>query len=475
LAWVLGCDKAPTPGGAAGAAASGAPSLASALPAGRPAPSAGDASSTSSSGAYELVRSLTDEVGPRPAGSPGDARAVAWAQATMRALGLQNVRAEPATVAHWERGAEYAELVGPAAHRLAVTALGNSVGTPAEGVEAEVVEAPSLDALDALGRARVEGKIVFVDVKTARERDGAGYGRSSPVRHQAAARAGALGAKAVVIRSVGTDGNRLPHTGAMRYADGGARVPAAALSSPDADLLHRALAGGAPVRLRLVLGCKTLPSARSANVVGEVVGAERPDEVVLLGAHLDSWDLGTGALDDGAGCALVLEAARRLAGPGARPRRTVRAVLFANEENGLDGARAYAEAHAAELGRHFVALEADAGAGRVFAARARAGEGEAALRSALGAALGPLGVLAGTEPARGGADLSPLRKAGVPLVDLLQDMHEYFDHHHTANDTLDKIDPDAFAQAADAWAAAARLLADAPLSLGRAAGDAAEH
>ncbi len=415
------------------------------------------------------MRSLTDEVGPRPAGSPADARAAAWALATMRSLGLENVRLEAVKVARWERGVEHAELAGPSPRRLAVTALGNSVGTPPEGVEAEVVEVPSLDALDALGRGAVEGKIVFVNAPTRRARDGAGYGETSAVRRDAAARAGALGAKAVVIRSVGTDSNRLPHTGAMRYGDGAARVPAAALAAPDADLLHRAASGGAPARLRLVLGCKALPEGASANVVGEVVGGERPAEVVLLGAHLDSWDLGSGALDDGAGCALALDAAREFARAGARPKRTLRVVLFANEENGLEGARAYAEAHKAELDDHVAALEADAGAGRVYAVRVRAGEGAEALRSALAAALGPLGVVAAPEPARGGSDLRPLRQAGVPLVDLAQDMHDYFDHHHTANDTLDKIDPAALAQAAGAWAAAARVLTDAPLRPGRSA------
>jgi hypothetical protein len=418
--------------------------------------------------AYELVRALTDEAGPRPAGSPADARAVAWALTTMRAIGLEQVRAEPVTVERWERGVETAELVGATPQRLAVTALGNSVGTPPEGVEAEVIEVPSLDALDALGRGPVEGKIVFVNATTARTRDGSGYGATSLVRRQAAARAGALGAKAVVIRSVGTDHNRLPHTGSMRYGQGPARVPAAALSAPDADLLHRAVASGSPARLRLVLGCKALPEGPSANVVGEVIGSERPDEIVLIGAHLDSWDLGTGAIDDGAGCAIVLDVARQLARPEARPRRTLRVVLFANEENGLSGAKAYAEAHKAELARHTAALEADAGAGRVYAVRVRAGEGAEALRSALGAALGPFSAVAVAEAANGGADLRPLRPAGVPFVDLAQDMHEYFDHHHSANDTFDKIDRDAIGQAAGAWAAAVRVLTDSPLTPGRA-------
>ncbi|HEU4534018.1 MAG TPA: M20/M25/M40 family metallo-hydrolase, partial [Polyangiaceae bacterium] len=418
--------------------------------------------------AWQRLAEMTDTYGSRLSGSENLQRTIEWAMAAMKADGLENVRAEPVAVERWERGAESAELLGAAPQRLAVSALGNSVGTPPEGVEAEVVEVPSLDALDALGRGPVEGKIVFVNAPTARTRDGSGYGVTSGVRRQAAARAGALGAKAVVIRSVGTDQNRLPHTGSMRYAEGAARVPAAALAAPDADLLHRAVASGSPARLRLVLGCKALPDGASANVVGEVVGRDRPDEIVLIGAHLDSWDLGTGALDDGAGCAIVLDVARQLARPEVRPRRTLRVALFANEENGLSGAKAYAEAHRDELARHAAALEADSGAGRVYAARVRAGEGAEGLRAALGAALAPFGAVAAPEPANGGADLRPLRPAGVPLVDLAQDMHDYFDHHHSANDTFDKIDRDAIGQAAGAWAAAVRVLTDAPLSPGRA-------
>jgi Zn-dependent M28 family amino/carboxypeptidase len=229
------------------------------------------------------------------------------------------------------------------------------------------------------------------------------------------------------------------------------------------------------VRFRLRLGARDLPQERSSNVVGELRGSERPEEIVLLACHLDSWDLGTGALDDGAGCGIVLDVARQLARADVKPRRTVRVVLFANEENGLDGAKAYAEAHRDELDRHAVALEADAGDGRVFAVRVRGGEGADSLRTALGAALEPLGVLADFEPAHGGADLSPLRKAGVPLVDLAQDMDGYFDLHHTANDTFDKIDRDAIAQAAGAWFAAARVLADSPIALGRLSSETTHH
>jgi hypothetical protein len=420
------------------------------------------------SGAAELVRSLSDEVGPRLSGSPGDARAVAWALRTMRAMGLANVRAEPVRVPRWERGAERGDVIAPFPHPVALAALGGSVGTPPDGVEAEVVEAASLDALDALPEARVRGRIVYLHRVMARHRTGQGYGEAVPVRVRAAVAAARKGAIAVILRSIGTDGTRAPHTGAMRYDDAVPRIPAAALSTADGDILHRILAEhpGA-VRFRLSLGCRTLPDADSANVVGEVPGGELAGEVVLLGAHLDSWDLGTGALDDGAGIAIVLTAARAVMAAGT-PRRTVRVVLFANEENGGAGARAYAEAHRDELARHAVALEADAGDGRVLTTRyAGAAEGrEAFHRVAL--ALAPMGVREGAEAAHGGADLGPLGPAGVPRVDLGQDMRTYFDHHHTANDTPAVLDERALDQAVAVWTAAVGAMASMRESFGRA-------
>jgi carboxypeptidase Q len=421
------------------------------------------------SGAGDLVRSLSDEVGPRLAGSPGDARAVAWALRTMRALGLAHVRAEPVRVPHWERGAERGEIVAPYPHAVALAALGGSVGTPPDGVEAEVVEVGSLDALAALADERVRGRIVYVHGVMARTPTGQGYGDAVPVRVRAAVAAARKGAVAVIIRSVGTDRSRAPHTGAMRYDDAVLRIPAAALSTADADILHRVVAASpaGSVRFRLTLGCRTLPDADSANVVGEVVGTEGAREVVLLGAHLDSWDLGTGALDDGAGVAIVLTTARNVMAAGA-PRRTVRVVLFANEENGVAGALAYAAAHRDELAQHIVALEADAGDGRVGVARyAGAPEGRARFH-AVAETLAPMGVRERDEPAHGGADLAPMGSAGVPRVDLGQDMSTYFDHHHTANDTPAVLDERALDQAVAVWTAAVRGFAAMDGDFGRA-------
>lgn len=419
-------------------------------------------------GATEIVRSLTYEVGPRSAGSPGDRAAVEWALRRLKALGLQNVRAEKVTVPHWDRGAEAGEILAPWPQPVHLTALGGSAGTPEGGIEAEVMGLPSLAALTALPEGAAQGKIVFVDAKMERSRDGLGYAQTVPVRGSGPSEAARRGAVALLIRSVGTGTHRFPHTGSTRYQEGVPQIPAAALAIPDADLLAAELASGKPVRFRLSLGARSLPDAESANVIGEVPGRERPEEVVLLGAHLDSWDLGTGAIDDGAGCAIVAETARRIAALPQRPRRTVRVVLFANEEHGLSGARAYAQAHAAELPRHVLAIESDLGAGKVWGLAGRIDPARQPLLEELGRLLAPLGVATSSDPAFGGADLSPLTTARVPWVDLRQDATGYFDYHHTADDTADKIDPGEMDQNVAAWAALVYAVAEIPGDLGRA-------
>ena len=295
------------------------------------------------------------------------------------------------------------------------------------------------------------------------------------VRSSGAIAAAKLGAVGVVIRSIGTGVNRTPHTGAMRYDPKVPKIPAAALAIPDADLLHRVVAQGKPVRLKLELGAKTLPEADSANVIGEVLGSSLPDEVVLLGAHLDSWDLGQGALDDGAGCAIILEAGRQIARMDPKPKRTVRIVFFANEENGLAGATAYAKAHAAEIPKHVIAFEADFGAARVVEVRYAGAEDKRPQFLTIAALLKPLGVTLSTEPAGGGADISPLQALGVPMLDLRQDGTTYFDFHHTANDTVERIEKAEIDQAAAAFAAAAYAAADAPSDFGRLPEDKRDH
>ena len=425
--------------------------------------------------ALETVKSLIDEASPRLSGSAGGKAAIGWAQRAMEAAGLARVHAEPVKVPHWERGDESGELLAPYAHALSLAALGGSVGTPAAGLEAEVIEVASLDALDKLDPKDVKGKIVFFHVIMERLNDGSGYGKAVRVRSSGAIAAAKLGAVGVVIRSIGTGVNRTPHTGAMRYDPKVPKIPAAALAIPDADLLHRVVAQGKPVRLKLELGAKTLPEADSANVIGEVLGSSLPDEVVLLGAHLDSWDLGQGALDDGAGCAIILEAGRQIARMDPKPKRTVRIVFFANEENGLAGATAYAKAHAAEIPKHVIAFEADFGAARVVEVRYAGAEEKRPQFLTIAALLKPLGVTLSTEPAGGGADISPLQALGVPMLDLRQDGTTYFDFHHTANDTVERIEKAEIDQAAAAFAAAAYAAADAPSDFGRLPEDKRDH
>jgi Zn-dependent M28 family amino/carboxypeptidase len=418
--------------------------------------------------AAELVRSLTVVAGPRLAGSPGDARAVAWAEAKLRELGFENVRAEPVTVPHWERGIERAEIVAPHAQPLHVTALGGSVATPPEGLVAPVLRVGSLDELIALPDGAASGRIVFIDRPMERARDGSGYGPVVAGRGRGAAEGARKGAVAVLIRSAATGTHRFPHTGGMRYDDTVAKIPAGALAVPDADLLAAQLELGGPVTLRLTLETRTLPDAPSANVIGEIRGREQPDEIVLLGAHLDSWDLGTGALDDGAGVAIVISAARRIAALPERPRRTIRVVLFANEEFGLSGGRAYAADHAAELDRHVLATEADFGDGKVWRFSSAVAPEALPRMERLAALLAPLGIEHAGNTANGGADLSPLAAGRVPLADLFQDGSTYFDYHHTADDTFDKIDPESLAQNVAAYAITAWFAAEDEEGFGRA-------
>jgi Zn-dependent M28 family amino/carboxypeptidase len=411
--------------------------------------------------AYARLRELTDTIGPRLSGSPAAEAAVQWGLKTMRQDGLA-ARLEPVKVPHWVRGEESGEILpssSSAGHRLALTALGNGVGGAAT---AEVVEAHSLAEVAALGAA-ARGKIVFFNhTMTTPE----GYGQFVEMRSRGPSAAARVGAVAVLLRSLSTASLRSPHTGMTSYSPDAPRIPAAAVSTEDADLLHRLLQRG-PVRVRLSLGCRMLPDADSANVVADVPGRERPDEVVLIGAHLDSWDLGTGANDDGAGVVMVMEAGRLVASLPQRPRRTLRVVLFMNEENGLAGGKAYAAAHQAELGKHVAALEADSGAARPLSIRLRAGEGGVAL---LAPWLAPLETAMGLRlesGEAGGADLSPMEPASIPLVVVHPDGTHYFDIHHTAADTLDKIDPTELAKNAAAIAMVAWSLAEMPEVLPR--------
>lgn len=419
--------------------------------------------------AYEFVRSLTTEVGPRLAGSDGDRRGVEWGVRKLKELGFSNVRAEKVTVPHWVRGSESGEILTPFPQPVALTALGGSVGTPEAGIEGEVVEVARLEDLDKLAPDAVRGKILFISNRMERTQDGSGYGRAVGARSAGPSRAGELGAIALLIRSISTSDDRLPHTGATRYEEGGPRIPAAALSNPDADLLAAKIAAskGTPVRFRLKLGAQYLPEAESANVIGEIPGREKPEEIVLLGCHLDSWDLGTGAIDDATGCAIVSEAARLIGQLQQRPRRTIRVVLYANEEFGLSGARGYAEKYAADLPKHIIAAESDFGTGRIWQISSRVDPATRPRVEQIAELLKPLDIALGGNEAGGGADLIPLAPARVPVVSLNQDGTTYFDYHHTANDTLDKVDVKALDQNVAAWAVFAYVAAEMEGDFGR--------
>lgn len=391
--------------------------------------------------AYELTRSLTTEVGPRLAGSAGDARAVAWAVAKLQALGFSNVRAEPVTVPRWVRGDVSAEITAPWPQVLAVAALGGSNGTPPDGIEAEVVPVSTLDDLKAQPRERIAGRIVFFTPRMERSRDGHGYGKVVAPRSTGAAEAARLGAVAMVMRSAGTSVSRTPHTGAQHYSDGIPPIPAFALSNPDADMLEQQLASGRPVRLRVANTSRWDGEAQSANVIGEIPGGRLKDEVILLGAHLDSWDLGTGAHDDATGVGIITAAAKLAAAATPRPQRTIRVVFYANEEFGLSGAKAYAAQYKDQVDRHVLGLESDLGAFRPYALAARVAPDRLPLVRTIQSLLEPLGVDYGGTEASGGADVGQLRPLGMPVMDLTTDAAPYFDLHHTANDTFDQVDP----------------------------------
>ncbi|MCA1829008.1 MAG: M28 family peptidase [Myxococcales bacterium] len=411
--------------------------------------------------AYSRLEELSDTIGPRLSGSPGAEAAVSWAFDKLKRDGL-SVRLEPVKVPHWVRGEERGEILprpGIVGHPLYLTALGGSVGGDVTG---EVIEARSLKEVAALGSA-ARGKIIFLNHTMGTE---GGYGQFVELRSHGPVEAAKVGAAGVLLRSLATASLRTPHTGVTQYEDGVPRIPAAAITTEDAALIHRLLARG-PVRAHFTLGSRWLPDADSANVVADVRGREKPDEVVLLGAHLDSWDLAEGSNDDGAGVAMVMEAGRLIASLKTPPRRTVRVVLFMNEENGLAGGKGYAAAHAGELGRHVVAMEADSGAHRPIGIVVHsAGDGAALLKPWL-TPLASLGLDSPIDGETGGADIGPLAPASVPFAGVSVDGTHYFDLHHSPADTFDHIDAESLAKDAAAYAVLAYAFAEMPQTLAR--------
>lgn len=418
-----------------------------------------------SSLSYDIVESLTVEVGPRLAGSEKDLIAVQWAENKLNSLGFDKVYKEAVKVPVWQRGEAKASIVSPFAQPLVITALGGSVGTPEEGINAPIVRFESLEALKLAEPSQVLGKIVFIDHITPRFKTGKGYGITVGGRSRGAIAAAEKGALAIVIRSIGTDHDRMAHTGMMRYQEGVEKIPAAAMSNPDADLIALMLKRDPNVILHLKLTPKNLGYATSYNVIAEVTGSSKPDEIVLIGAHLDSWDEGTGAIDDGAGVAIVTTAGHLISQLPQRPARTVRVVLYAAEELGLIGGKSYAKAHQHELDKHYIAAESDFGAGYIYQLDFNVADSAFAAIQAHTASMQANGVAMGNNQASGGPDVSMLPNHGVPVASLRQDGTDYFDYHHTPNDTLDKIDPKALAQNAAAYAQFAYLMAQSEIEL----------
>jgi len=404
--------------------------------------------------AWQRLALLGDTFGHRLSGSPNLEAAITWAVAEMKKDGLENVHAEPVKVPHWVRGRETLEIAGPIPQPLVILGLGGSVGTAPGGIEAEVLVVRSFEELDAAG-ARAKGKIVLFNVPFTT------YGETVRFRASGPSRAGALGAVAALVRAVGPAGLRTPHTGALAYVDGQPKIPAAALTAEDAARIQRMVDRGTTVRLKLMMEARVLPDADSFNVVGEIRGRELPDEVVVIGGHFDSWDVGTGSTDDGGGCVVTWEALRMMKKLNIRPRRTVRVVLWTNEENGTRGGIAYRDKYATELSNHVMMLESDGGVFRPTGfgftgtehGRARVREIATLLAGIHADTIGPAG---------GGADIGPsVQQAGIPSMSLEVEGN-YFLLHHTPADTIDKIDPLEMSRSAAAVAVMTYVIAEMP-------------
>ncbi|HEX8708005.1 MAG TPA: M20/M25/M40 family metallo-hydrolase [Pyrinomonadaceae bacterium] len=426
--------------------------------------------------AYRQVAYLSNNIGPRLSGSAQAGRGVEYVAGEMRRLGLE-VKLEKLMVPHWVRGVETGELVqfpGQApgtTQKVVLTALGGSVPTPAAGLTAEVVVVKDFDALQALGRERVAGKIVLFnhpfDQQMAEQGfGGEAYGQAVAYRGAGPSAAARLGAVAALVRSAGGANYRLPHTGQTRYAADAPEIPAAAVTAEDAELMAHLAAGGV-LRLHLTLTPQRLPDAPSYNVIADLKGSEHPEQVVIVSGHLDSWDLGTGAIDDAAGVAVAMQTAQLLKQLKLRPKRTIRVIAWMNEENGLVGGRTYAKDYAAELPNHYAAIESDRGAGHPLGFEAKVDPAAIEMLAPVSALLqsSGAGLMRRTEGTE--ADISPMAALGVPAFGLWQDTRTYFDYHHTAADTLDKVVPRELAENAAAMAVLAYALANLPQPLPR--------
>lgn len=408
--------------------------------------------------AWDIVEGLTTEIGPRMAATEAEARARDWSVKKLKALGFKNVRIETCKMPVWVRGEERGEVIAPFPARLALTTLGNSAATPTGGLEAEVIYFPTFADLEAAAEGSLKGKIAFVSHAMKPTQDGSSYGAFGRVRFLGANVAAKKGAAGIVIRSVGTDHHRNPHAGGTNFEAGVTPIPAAALSIPDAENLERIFARGKPVRMRLLLTPRRMATGESGNVIADVPGSDPDAGTIVIGGHLDSWDLGTGAIDDAAGVAITAAAAKRIMDSGA-PRRTIRVVWFGAEEVGGCGGPSYLERHKAE--KHVLTAESDFGADRIWRFKTKLGPAAGPVADRLAQALAPLGIGRDRGEASGGADIGPLVRSGVPVIDLDQDGTRYFDLHHTPDDTLDKVDPEQLRQNVAAWTAMLSIAANA--------------
>jgi hypothetical protein len=405
--------------------------------------------------AWDITEGLTTEVGQRAAGTAAEERARQWSVAKLKAMGFANVRVEAFDMPVWVRGPESAEILAPFPQQLVVAALGNSASTGPAGITGQVVAFDSLDALRSAPDSAVRGRIVFIDHRMLANQDGSGYGQFGAPRRQGPTIASQKGAIGIVVRSIGTDHHRNPHTGVMTFANGAKPIPAGALSIPDAEQLVRILKRGQPVTMRLRLESTTVAKARSGNVIAEVPGRDPRLAPILVSGHLDSWDLATGAIDDASGVAIAAAAAKRIMDAG-RPLRTIRIVWFGAEEVGLFGGLDYLQRHGKEP--HHAIAESDFGADRIWKVNSKLGAARREEARLIGAALAPLGIVTGSFEEAEGSDIGPLLESGQPGVGLSQDGTRYFDYHHTPDDTLDKVDPAQLRQNVAAWTAMLAVL-----------------
>ena len=410
---------------------------------------------------YDRLAYLCYRIGNRLSGSPSLERAIAWSAEQMKAAGLANVRVIPVKVPHWVRGAESARMVEPEEKPLHMLGLGMSVGAPPGGITAEVVAVNTFDELAKLGADKVRGKMVLFNEVYQ------GYGASVAYRSSGPSQAAALGAVAALVRSVTPLAMEIPHTGTLRYDPAQPQIPAAAVSPEDAMMIARLSAGGVPVKVHLEMQAHMEPDADSGDVIGEIPGREHPEEVVVMGGHIDSWDVGQGAQDDGAAIMASLEALALMKKLDLQPRRTIRVAFWVNEENGSRGGEAYRDWVGDQLSNHVAAVEMDGGAETPLGfGAAVSGAADMALLGQIGRLLDPIGA-GGIDGQGGGEDIRPLMTAGVPgLAEHAAGTH-YFDWHHTEADTLDKVNPEDFRKSVAAMAVMGYVLADMPSRLGR--------